>query len=438
MEEMVNCEKEKIIILGGGVAGLAASYFLRKAGIEPIVFESQNEPGGLSRSFCIDGFWFDYGAHASFTKDSEVRKLLESDIEIQTGVSSAINYYKGIWVKNPVQINMFALPVEEKVKIIKDLVNKTDAGVYENYRDWLIAKYGEYFAENFPCKYTRKYWTTDAVNLGTQWIGPRMYVPDLEEVLYGAFKASSKLVHYSGEIRYPIEGGFGTFIKKFICSSNVKCNWTVKKVNILEKYVEFDESKRVYYDYLISTLPIDQAGKLFEPVPKEVINASQNLYHTSMVLVSLGIKGTLELPETFYVYDEEIMITRGYSTSKYGYKSSPLNSNTLQLEVYYSKFRPLTMSLEQMKQRVIDECEAMGIIKRENVIISKVEKVEYANVIFTHDIYHNRDTVHNYMIKNNIYYTGRFADWDYMWVDQTIISAQNVAMKLIERIKENG
>ena len=438
MEKMVDRNREKVVILGGGIAGLATAYFLGAAGIESTIFEGQDRPGGLSKSFDIDGFWFDYGAHASFTKDEEVKQLLENGVDIQKNVSSAINYSKGIWIKNPVQMNLFPLPTSEKIQIIIDMMNRSDGGNYCNYKEWLVAKYGRYFAEEFPCRYTRKYWTTDAENLETSWIGPRMYVPTLEEVLYGAFETATKSVHYSGEIRYPLEGGFGRFVDKFVNSSNIKCNYIVTKVNVSEKYVEFNTGEKLHYDYLVSTLPLDQTGEIFTPSSKEVVDACKKLSHTSMVLVSLGIKGKLDVPETFYVYDEDIMITRGFSTSKYGMKSAPKGHNTLQLEIYYSEFHPLTMSLEEIKQRVIDECAAMEIIKKDDIMVSDVRKVEYANVIFKPDIYDNKKILHNYLMDNVIYFAGRFADWDYMWVDQTIISVQKMTTKLIERIKRNG
>lgn len=434
MEEMVDLRKEKVIILGGGIAGLCASFFLYEADIESVVFECSDTPGGLCKSFNIDGFWFDYGPHASFTKNKEIQNIFEEGVEIQTNVSSAVNYYKGIWIKNPVQNNLSVLPTSEKIKIILDMVRRNDSGQYNNYMEWLTSKYGEYFAENFPGRYTKKYWTIDAENLGTNWIGPRMYIPTLEEVLYGAFETSTKSVHYSGEIRYPINGGFGKFVERFIRSSNIECNQTITKIDVENKYIEVNKKDKIYYDYLISTLPLDKTGELYKPITNEVIEACRRLNHTSLVLVSLGLKGKIEVPETFYVYDEEMIMARGFSTCKYSKGSAPDDASTLQLEIYFSPFRPLTQDLNEIKEKTIEQCIEMKIMKRENIVVSDVRLVEYANVIFTKDINDNREIVHSYLNSNDVYYAGRFADWDYMWVDQTILSAKNMVNKLVERI----
>lgn len=434
MEKMVGQRKEKVVILGGGIAGIAASYYLKEQGIKSVILERSNCDGGLCGSFEIDGFWFDYGGHASFTKDEEVRHILEKDVNIQKGISSAINYDKGRWIKHPVQNNLAALPTSEKIRIISDMVNRNDNGVYRNYKEWLVSKYGRYFAENFPCKYTRKYWTTDAENLETKWIGPRMYTPTLEEVLYGAFETDTTPVHYSGELRYPIKGGFKRFLDKFSSDYKMEFNQEITQINAGEKYVETNGIEKIYYDYLISTLPLDKTGQLFIGAPNKVIEACENLKHTSLVLVSLGIKGEIEIPDAFYVYDEDIIVSRGYSTSKFGRENAPEGNSTLQLEVYFSPFKPLTESIEEIKRKVIEQCMEMEVIKKEDILVSDVRLIEYANVIFTQGIYDNREVVHAYLNNNNVYYAGRFADWDYLWVDQTILSAKKMVNNLVARI----
>jgi hypothetical protein len=41
------------------------------------------------------------------------------------------------------------------------------------------------FANTFPAAYTRKYWTTDPVNLGVDWIGARVFYPSVDDVKGG-------------------------------------------------------------------------------------------------------------------------------------------------------------------------------------------------------------------------------------------------------------
>ncbi len=57
---------KKIIIIGGGVAGLSAGIYLQKNGYETEIFEMHNLPGGLCTSWSRKGYTFDGCIHFLF------------------------------------------------------------------------------------------------------------------------------------------------------------------------------------------------------------------------------------------------------------------------------------------------------------------------------------------------------------------------------------
>src|SRR5918997_6709906 len=46
---------DRVIVLGGGVAGLSAAHELIERGFEVVVLETRSEPGGKARSFPFPG-----------------------------------------------------------------------------------------------------------------------------------------------------------------------------------------------------------------------------------------------------------------------------------------------------------------------------------------------------------------------------------------------
>jgi len=54
----------KITILGAGISGLAAAYWLQKAGWDITVLEAAREPGGSMITQREEGFLIDYGANS--------------------------------------------------------------------------------------------------------------------------------------------------------------------------------------------------------------------------------------------------------------------------------------------------------------------------------------------------------------------------------------
>ena len=427
-------KEKKVVILGAGITGLAISYFLKQHGISSVIYEKLNEIGGLCRSFCINGYWFDYGGHCTFTNNFEIREILETNTLYNSFISRPYNYKNGKWIKFPVQNNLCVLDPDEKVEIIEDFINKPQYENPLNYEEWLRGAYGDSFAFNYPRLYTKKYWTVEPRQLETKWIGKRMYQPNLHEVLVGAFETETPDLHYSNTngVRYPREGGFDNFLKNMKDSSCVLTGMEARRIDFNKKIVYFKNGEKCNYDCLILTIPLPELKGMFDNLEENVTSALNNLYHTSMVLVSLGVKKIEDIPSTsFYIYNEDILPSRVYSTSVMNGNGN--NHVSLQAEVYFSKFKPQEKSLEEIKTETVKQLVEMGVIKYENIEVCDVRYEKYANVIFTPDIYDNRDKVHKMLDDREIYYAGRFADWDYLWTDQSMLSGKKIVQKMIER-----
>jgi len=65
----------RVIVVGGGIAGLGAAYTLQKAGVEVSVLESEAEAGGRMRSKNWNGAWIDLGAEFTTSNDVAFEKL---------------------------------------------------------------------------------------------------------------------------------------------------------------------------------------------------------------------------------------------------------------------------------------------------------------------------------------------------------------------------
>src|SRR5687768_3858829 len=64
-----------VAVLGGGPAGLTAGYLLARQGRPVIVFEAEDQVGGIAKTEVRDGYRFDLGGHRFFTKSKEVDDL---------------------------------------------------------------------------------------------------------------------------------------------------------------------------------------------------------------------------------------------------------------------------------------------------------------------------------------------------------------------------
>jgi len=66
----------KIAIIGAGIAGLTAANYLNRAGIDFIIFEATDKPGGKLQTAIVDGFTLDKGFQVFLTAYPEAKAFL--------------------------------------------------------------------------------------------------------------------------------------------------------------------------------------------------------------------------------------------------------------------------------------------------------------------------------------------------------------------------
>src|SRR5437899_310243 len=62
--------KSDVVIIGGGVAGLASGALLARQGKCVVVLEKGNQPGGRAYTYREKGFTLNYGPHAMYRPHS--------------------------------------------------------------------------------------------------------------------------------------------------------------------------------------------------------------------------------------------------------------------------------------------------------------------------------------------------------------------------------
>jgi len=67
----------RVIIVGGGLAGLTAAYDLTGSGYETLIFEKDPVLGGMLASYNINGYLIEKYYHHLFESDSELRALID-------------------------------------------------------------------------------------------------------------------------------------------------------------------------------------------------------------------------------------------------------------------------------------------------------------------------------------------------------------------------
>ena len=421
------------------MAGFGAAHRVHEAGAKAVLFDKRSHFGGHTASFTYPGgITFDEGPHVSFTKHERIQKLLAEavDQKYETFHTKVNNYWKGFWVKHPAQINLYGLPPELIVNVLRDFVEAQHRQhpPIQNYEEWLRASFGHAFAENFPMLYTVKYHTTTAQNMSTDWIGPRLYQAKLEEVLRGALLPSTSDVHYIPGFRYPSHGGFVSYLRRFMESSDVRLNHVLAQIDAKKKELRFQNGTVVPYSGLVSSVPLPDLVPLIQGAPKDVLDAAARLACTDLVIVNLVV----DRPELIdahwtYIYDQDVFFTRLSTPHLQSRHNVPPGCGSLQAECYYShKYRPLDRKPKDCIEPVIRDLKRIGVLKEtDKILFQDTMYIEYANVIFDLERAAAVATVHGYLDDLGIRYCGRYGDWAYIWTDESFMSGEKAAEKAL-------
>src|SRR5580658_9272349 len=207
---------DPVVIAGAGPGGLTAAYLLAKAGQHPIVLETDDVVGGISRTVMRDGWRFDLGGHRFFTKVDEVESLWheilpEGDFLLRPRMSRI--FYKGKYYDYPLR-GMNALRnlglweailcgfsyVWARIRPPKD---------QSNYENWLVARFGWRLYRTFFKTYTEKVWGVAVSEMPADWAAQRIKNLDLGKAVINAIlpkRNQKEITSLIEEFQYPKYG----------------------------------------------------------------------------------------------------------------------------------------------------------------------------------------------------------------------------------------
>jgi protoporphyrinogen oxidase len=325
-----------------------------------------------------------------------------------------------------------------RVKILRDYIEARQLKdpVIRNYEDWLVASYGRTYAELFPMQYTRKYHTTEASNLSTEWVGPRLYQAKLEEVLLSAVSPSTPNIHYVQDYRYPTHGGFAAFLRDFIRQSHIETEHEVVAIDAQSKTIRYRNGRSSEHRGIVSSIPLPDLIPLIAGAPEAVRAAAAKLACTTVVLVNLGIdREDLSKSSWTYYYDAEFPFSRVSFPRTFSPHTCPPGTGSIQSEIYFSKkYQPLSVHPDTLIEPTIAGLRKAGVIRaNDKIIFQEAMLVPYANIIFDLEREAALKTVHAYLDQVGIGYCGRYGDWGYLWSDESFVSGEAAVKRLLQR-----
>lgn len=471
------------VIIGAGPTGLSAAYHL---GAGSLLLERNDHIGGWCRSIEDRGFTFDYAGHIMFSKDPYVHELyamlLGDNVHWQD--REAWVFSKGVYTRYPFQGALYGLPadvitecivgaIEARFGNIQGVANTnghhngngngkgmhggddkeisdccadgtvelangkesacdmTLQGEPRNFEEFIYKVWGAGIAKHFAVPYNRKLWAVPLREMETSWLGGRVPLPDLQEIIEGALSPVPKPMGPNARFGYPLQGGFQALMNGFLphLKGELRLNTAVISVSPSQHTLTLNDGSTQSYQHLISTMPLPILIKLMgDEVPPAIRAAAAGLRHVSVRCVNLGI-GRENLTEKHWIYyPEDTVFHRIFVQGNASPHCNPPGGFGLTCEITYSPHKPLPCDGEELIQRCIRDCHSVGFFTPDDEVwAANMVDMPYAYVIYDHQRKANVDTIRAWLAEHDIILAGRYSEWEYYNSDHAFIAGKKAA-----------
>ncbi|OGL59538.1 MAG: hypothetical protein A3I72_03315 [Candidatus Tectomicrobia bacterium RIFCSPLOWO2_02_FULL_70_19] len=340
---------ERVTILGGGPAGLAAGYYLRKAGFGVEVLEAAGEVGGNCRTVEIDGFRFDTGAHRFHDKDpeitQEVRRLIGEgglhEVEVPSRILSERSYYH--FPIRPKDI-LLSAGAGKALRVAVDLARRAlrpRGGPPRSFEEFARATYGDWLAERFLLPYTSKLWGLPcgalSAEVGTARLGGLRPFDLIREFFLSDEKNSR---HFDGLFLYPAEG-YGDIplaLARAIGPASIRLNSRVEGIEAeggrLTAFRLAGGRREVLAGPVLCTLPLPLVARMLAGcLSAGARAAAARIRYRSLRLLFLALRRTSVSPDaSIYFPDPNVPFTRIHEPRNRSRRMAPAGMTSLVVE----------------------------------------------------------------------------------------------------------
>jgi len=437
----------KILIIGGGLAGLSAAYHLRDD--DPMVFEKESVVGGLCRSFTQDGFTFDCTGHLIHLKNPYVKELVARLLPdaFDSHERLAAIYSKSVVTPYPFQANTYGLPPEVVKECVMGFVEtlqtehpspgssglgrsqtaSTDPDP-TNFREWVMQTFGSGIAKHFMLPYNEKFWKQDLRGITADWVSWSIPKPSLEEVINGALGLTNKGMGYNPRFIYPKNGGIDRLPQAFARGApGIRVNETAEIIDGKRKVVRFASGREESYDYLVSTLPLPVAYQMLRPAPDDLKAGAAALRAISVLNINIGVDRP-DISDQHWIYfpeDEFIFSRIGFPTN-FSKAVAPEGTSSVYIEVTH---HPADVpNVDEATDRALAGLRKCGILRDSDRILTRhVLDLKFAYVVFNRARQEHLQNLIDYLDSCDIITAGRYGRWDYYSMEDSILSGKAAA-----------
>ncbi len=301
---------KKVVILGAGISGLAAGWFLKQKNdpnIEIVILENSPRPGGWVKTFRQDGFLFEQGPRSLRSKsiDKETWLLFkELGIEnqiIPSHVDASIRYIYHQKKLRALPNHLWGVPFSPLTKgwlkvMLRELFSKKGTFDDESIHEFFSRRLSPEWTDRLVDPFISGIFAGDTHKLSFKSCFPSLYQ---SEQMYGSLIRGAIQHKKEANFKMPVpasifsfKDGMQTLVDALFreLEPHVVLNASVKKLVLQADKVQIElaNSDLIEADQLITAIPSYQLATLLAPKHPFFSDALEKLHYASVAVVNLG------------------------------------------------------------------------------------------------------------------------------------------------------
>ncbi len=388
------------LIIGAGVAGLSLGYYLR--GSDFLILEQEEDAGGYLKQVRSGDFAFDVGVKCIHASSPEVVRFVEEILggeNLDRGSVRSRYLHRG---------EIHALPGASP--------NVRPFGERVDFREYSLANYGE-IAETFLIPYAEKTWTTPASAID--------------------YRAALGKSSPPGRYLYPV-CGLQELTNRLARAlrDRVRLKAKVTAVDPAARTVTMAGGEVLRYGRLISTVPLPHLVRMISGAPRAVTKAGDKLDFNSMATLAVELAGDTQVdyhyvlvPERHYPF-RRLSFPRNFSP-----RLVPPGRDSILAEINLPRSdRYLACDTQhrgEFIQAILRQIAETGLLRGCEVLDANLTWVGLAHIVPDFAWRPSLDTIERFLQARGIRTLGRFAEWKYLNIDDTILEASAIASHIL-------
>ena len=321
--------------------------------------------------------------------------------------------------------------LEASVALVERPETGPSAGAPQNFEEFIYKVWGAGIARHFAIPYNRKLWSVPLREMETSWLGGRVPLPDLEEMIEGALSPSPKPMGPNARFGYPLRGGFQALMDAWLphLECELRLNSRVERVIPSRHTVTLANGEALRYNHLISTMPLPVLiRQMADEAPARVRAAAARLRQVSVRCVHIGV-GRERLTEKHWIYyPEDTVFHRIFVQGNASPYCNPPGGFGLTCEITYSPHKPLPCTGEELEQLCVADCRRVGIIGADDPILVTAQcDLPHAYVVYDHVRAEAVRVIREWLEEQDIVLAGRYSEWEYYNSDHAFLAGKRAA-----------